>query len=306
MNIKIKYHLMPWEIDYALLTFTQLKKSSFYLQPDDKIYIDVGFNLSNYFIDWNKSKLPKEFFINKFNTLIKLLDWAEVKTTIYEGNDIWGHLNLEKNQIESHIDYYISICPDMWFHEHLLYYLLESAKQVKDKYFIITPEIHKLWDNTWDELVNDKYQEVPYNNWNKADIFEIQNTMNSLGEPYLKQTNNFKWAGWFDLYSKDFIEELLPIPEEWNGYGPWDFYGMLCSDIAKKEDVNIKEYVLKNQIIFEYHPDKDNKSNFVDYYKNLLVLNKTENQRQIKEARFPQLINQWVEYAKNKGIIKIS
>jgi hypothetical protein len=306
MNIKIKYHLMPWEIDYALLTFTQLKKSSFYLQPDDKIYIDVGFNLSNYFIDWNKSKLPKEFFINKFNTLIKLLDWAEVKTTIYEGNDIWGHLNLEKNQIESHIDYYISICPDMWFHEHLLYYLLESAKQVKDKYFIITPEIHKLWDSSWDELVNDKYQNVSYNDWNKSDIFEIQNVMSTLDEPYLKQINNFKWAGWFDLYSKDFIEELLPIPEEWNGYGPWDFYGMLCSDIAKKEDVNIKEYVLKNQIIFEYHPDKDNKSNFVDYYKDLLVLNKTENQRQIKEARFPQLINQWVEYAKNKGIIKIS
>jgi len=297
---------MPWEIDYALLTFTQLKKSSFYLQPDDKIYIDIGFNLSNYFIDWDKSKLPKEFFINKFNTLIKLLDWAEVKTTIYEGNDIWGHLNLEKNQIESHIDYYISICPDMWFHEHLLYYLLESAKQVRDKYFVITPEIHKLWDSSWDELVNDKYQNVSYNDWNKSDIFEIQNTMSTLDEPYLKQINNFKWAGWFDLYSKDFVEELLPIPEEWNGYGPWDFYGMLCSGIAKKESVNINEYVLKNQIILEYHPDKDDKSNFVDYYKDLLVLNKTENQRQIKEEKFPQLINQWVEYAKNKGIIKIS
>jgi hypothetical protein len=297
---------MPWEIDYALLTFTQLKKSSYYLNPDDKVYIDVALNLSNYSINWSESKLPKEYFINKFNSLVKLLDWTEVKTTIYEGNSLWGHLNLEKLRIEPHIDYYIAICPDMWFHEHLLYYLIESAKQVKDKYFIITPEIHKLWDSTWDELVNDKYQNVSYSDWNKSDIFEIQDTMNTLDEPYLKQTNNFKWAGWFDLYSKDFVEELIPVPEEWEGYGPLDFYSMLCSDIAKKRGVNINEYVLKNQIIFEYHPNKDDKSNFVDYYKNLLVLNKIENQRQTKEAKFPQLINQWVEYAKNKGIIKIS
>ena len=306
MNIKIIYHIMPWEIDYALLSFTQLKKSSYYLNSDDNIYFDIALNLSSYSINWKESKLPKEFFIDKFNSLIKLLDWANVKPIIYEGDKLWGHLNLEKLRIESHIDYYISICPDMWFHEHLLYYLIESAKQIKDKYFIITPEIHKLWDHTWDELVNDKYQNVSYNNWNKSDIFEIQNTVNSLDEPYLKQTNNFKWAGWFDLYSKNFIEELIPVPEEWDGYGPLDFYSMLCSDIAKKEGVNVNEYVLKNQIIFEYHPDKNDKSNFVDYYKNLLLLNKIEDQRQTKEAMFPHLINQWTEYAKTKGIIKIS
>ena len=131
MNIKIKYHLMPWEIDYALLSFSQLKKSSYHLNSKDKIYIDVGLNLSNYIINWNESKLPKHFFIEKYESLIKMLDFAEVKTTIYEGNELWGHLDLEKNQIESHIDYYVSICPDMWFHEHLLFYLIESAKQVK-------------------------------------------------------------------------------------------------------------------------------------------------------------------------------
>ena len=29
MNITATYHIMPWEIDYALLSFTQLKKSIF-------------------------------------------------------------------------------------------------------------------------------------------------------------------------------------------------------------------------------------------------------------------------------------
>ena len=292
MNIKIKIHYMPWEVDYALLQFTQLKKSSKHLSPDDKIYFEIGLNLSNHIINWNESKLPKEFFINKFNALTKLNDWAESKITIYDGDELWGHLDLERNQIEPHIDYYVGICPDMWFHEHLLFYLIEAAKQCKDKYFIITPEIHKLWDWTWDELVNQNYQDIPYKDWNKADIFDIQSKV--LGEPYLQQATRFKYAGWFDLYSKDFIK-LIPIPDDWKGYGPWDYYSMLVSDIAVQKGYNIKEYILRNQIIFEYHPNKEDKNNFTDYYKNMLTLNKIEDQRQLIESRFPYYLQQWTK-----------
>jgi hypothetical protein len=284
--------MMPWEVDYALLSFNQLKKSFHLINPEDKIYIDVALNLSSYVIDWDKSKLPKEFFINKFNSLIEILDGATIRPIIYEGNELWGHLDMQKSQIEPHIDYYISICPDMWFHEHTLFYIIEAAKQIKDKHFIITPEIHKLWDWTWDELVNDNYQNVSYSNWNKSDIFEIQSRV--LGEPYLQLTSRFKYAGWFDLYSKDFLE-LIPIPDDWKGYGPWDYYSMLISDIAVKKGIDIKEYVLRNQIIFEYHPNKEDKSNFADYYKDLLSLNKIENQRQAIESKFPYYIEQWIK-----------
>ena len=284
---------MPWEVDYALLQFIQLKKASQHLLNDD-IYFHIGLNLSSYIIDWNKSKLPKEFFINKFNATLKMLDWAkEVNVTIYEGDELWGHLDLEKTQIDPKIDYYMSICPDMWFHEHTLFYIIEAAKQIKDKYFIVTPEIHKLWDWTWDELVNENYQNIPYSDWNKSDIFEIQSRVLD-GEPYLQQTSRFKYAGWFDLYSKDFLE-LIPVPDDWKGYGPWDYYSMLISEIAIKKGMNIKEYVLKNQIIFEYHPNKEDKSNFADYYKDLLSLNKIENQRQVVESKFPYYIEQWIK-----------
>ena len=297
MNIKIKIHYMPWEVDYALLQFIQLKKASQHLSPDDKIYFHIGLNLSSYIIDWNKSKLPKEYFINKFNTILKMLDWAEdVNIIIYEGNELWGHLDLERTQIDPKIDYYIGVCPDMWFHKYTLFYIIESAKKIKDKYFIITPEIHKLWDWTWDELVNENYKDVPYEDWNKSDIFEIQSR--ALGEPYLQQISRFKYAGWFDLYSKDFME-LIPIPDDWKGYGPWDYYSMLVSDIAVKNGIDIKEYVLRNQIIFEYHPNKEDKNNFANYYKDLLSLNKIENQRQVVESKFPHYIKQWT----NKNII---
>lgn len=289
---------MPWEIDYALLTFTQLKKSSSYLNSEDKIYIDVALNLSNHIINWKESKIPKEFFINKFNVLLKLLNWTTIRSTIYEGDELWGHLDLQKNQIESHIDYYVPISPDMWFHEHLLYYLIESAKTIPDKYFIITPETYKLWDWTWDELVNKNYQNIPYKDWDKADIFNLQSEALALEEPYLQQSTRFKYAGWFDLYSKDFVE-LIPVPSDWKGYGPWDYYGMLASDIAVQKGYNIKEYILRNQIIFEYHPNKEDKNNFTNYYKDMIVLNKIENQRQSIESKLPYYLQQW---AKNKNI----
>jgi hypothetical protein len=306
MNIKIKYHVMPWEVDYALLSFTQLKESFTFLNPEDKIYMEVALNLSSYIINWKESKLPKQFFIDKFKSLLTILDDVEVNATIYDGDELWGHLDLERNQFESHIDYYISICPDIWFHKHLLYYMVEGAKQLKEKYFLITPETYKLWDWTWDELVNDKYKDVPYEDWDKLNPTEIQAHVNSLGEPFIQMARHFKYAGWFDLYSKAYVEELIPIPDEWKGYGPWDYYGMLVLDEVDKRGgvVEANEYILRNQIIYEQHPDKDNKNNLTSYYKDLIVLNKIEDQRQVVESKFPYYIEQWIKYAKSKNLIK--
>ena len=153
---------MPWEIDYALLSFSQFKKSKYYFSNEDNINIETVLNLSSYTIDWNNSKLPKEFFIEKYNQISNLLtDYNHIKK-IYDGDKIYGHLNLQKECISPEIDYYIAVCPDMYFSEHLLAYLIEGAKSVKNKYFVITPQISKLWDNSWDILVNPLYKNTPY------------------------------------------------------------------------------------------------------------------------------------------------
>ena len=64
---------MPWELDYALLTFTQLKKSKYYLDNKDTIEIHPVLNLSSYLVDWDKSQLPKQLLIDRFNQYLKLL-----------------------------------------------------------------------------------------------------------------------------------------------------------------------------------------------------------------------------------------
>ena len=71
---------MPWEIDYALLSFSQFKKSKYYFSNEDNINIETVLNLSSYTIDWNNSKLPKEFFIEKYNQISNLLtDYNHIK-----------------------------------------------------------------------------------------------------------------------------------------------------------------------------------------------------------------------------------
>jgi len=174
MKIKISYHIMPWEIDYALLSFTQLKKTSFYLPDDVTIKIDAALNMSDYLIDWEDTKLPKQFFIDKFNDLSILLDRYEYNPIIYQGDKNYGFFDVQKIAYEKDIDYYIGLCPDIYFSEHIIPLLIEAAKQVNNKYFVITPEIYKMWDYTWDEITNQKYMDVPYNQWNNGDIFKIR------------------------------------------------------------------------------------------------------------------------------------
>jgi hypothetical protein len=41
MNIKILTHVMPWDIDYALLMAIQLKKSKYHLPSDVNITLDI-------------------------------------------------------------------------------------------------------------------------------------------------------------------------------------------------------------------------------------------------------------------------
>jgi hypothetical protein len=77
----------------------------------------------------------------------------------------------------------------------------------------LIPEIYKMWDSTWDEITNKSYLNIPYNDWNKGDIFEIRhNLKNSSDETILQPINKPKFAWWFDVYSKDFYEKIAPVP----------------------------------------------------------------------------------------------
>ena len=295
---------MPWELDYALLSFTQFKKSKYYLTGEDTIEINPVLNLSSYLINWEKSKISKDLLISRFNQYLKLLEGYKVTPIIYEGDELYGHLDHQRDAISPEVDFYISVCPDMYFSEHLLPLLISSSKQIDTKYFVLTPEIYKMWDNTWDEITNQDYLNVPYDEWNKGDIFDIRSNMkNSEKGITLETTMKSKWAGWFDLFNKEMYENLVPIQKDWNGYGPWDWYSLMITEACKKNLVDFQQYILRGQTIFEYPIGPLLDGGYTKMYKDLLYLNKIPDQRKTFEFNMPQYVSDGVKRLKEKGIL---
>lgn len=305
---------MPWEMEHSLIIADKLKHSIYYINSNDTIYLDTALNLSSFLIDWENSKLPKDFFIEKYNLFCKIVNDKFIhKSFIYEGNDLYGHLDLHKTTIQPDIDYYVTLCPDIDFSNELLYYLIESAKLINTEYFVLTPQIFKCWDNTWDFLVNDIFHKYDYKDCidiNIHDIrFQIKNT--SL-TPELQKINSFKYAGWFDLYNKNYYEKLVPVLDEWKGYGPWDFYGMSIASLAKNYNVDVSQYILKNEIIWFY--DTGILRNMEEYggygslkQMYLKFIKKTTNKKTESidtNNKMQYYIDNWIKYAKNSNIIK--
>ena len=307
MNIKIKMHFMPWEIDHALLTFTQLKKSFYHLPKDVNVIIETVLNLSSKFINWNESKLPKDFFKAKYDDLSLLLtDYTHIKR-VYDGDEIYGYLNLQRESISSEIDYYIGICPDFYFSEYLLSLLIESTRVIPNKYFAITPQIYKRWDNSWDEITDSNYIDIPYSEWENYDVYNIRHQLKINNEEIsLIPVQKNKWAWWFDLYNKAFYEELCPVHNDWKGYGPWDWYSMMLSEYTKSKGVDFQQYLLKGQTILDLNAGPLKGMNFTSYYTKFLTTipnDVPQIQRQKFEAKMQEYLNKGVKTLKQKNIL---
>lgn len=282
---------MPWELDFALLSFTQLKKSKYYLDDNDIVYVDVTLNLSNYLIDWNSSKLTKDFFIEKFNSLQPLLNGYKCKFKIYDGNDLYGSLNTMKESTEPHIDHYMALNPDMYFTEHLLSLLIQASKIIHNKCFLISAQIPKLWDSSWDVITNERYLNIPYEDYIKIDPYDVRyNLKSNNSDISLISINTFKFAGWCDLYNKTFWKYFM-TNEEWTGYGGCDYHAMLLSEIIKNRGCDIKQYILKNQIVCEYNFGDMFNTGYTNHYKKNLTLKKIENQREEFNKKLNYYIN---------------
>lgn len=281
---------MPWEMDYALLSFTQLKKSHYFLDKNDNFYIDIVLNLSPYIINWNKSSISKNYFIEKIKNISLLLSDYKYNIKIYDENKKYGGLNALYEAVHNDMDFYIPLNPDMHLNEHLLSHLVMASKQVKNKYFVISPQIPKLWDYTWDVLSNERYKNVSYTDWKSIDIYDVDHQYKIIEtEIELVPINEFKFAGWWDVYNKKMYEEFF-VSEDWHGYGPCDYIAMLLSTAVKKQGIDVQQYILKNQLTCEYNTG-NMKNGYYNYYKKQLHINNIPNQREEFESNMPVYIN---------------
>ena len=90
-------------------------------------------------------------------------------------DDIKGCVSQRRESMKNHKDthYFIWLDTDIIFDERTLSYVENSIIGIKDiPYSIITPELVRIWDKTWDILVNKNYIKEKVGYQQKADPYE--------------------------------------------------------------------------------------------------------------------------------------
>ena len=264
MTTQIVIHLLPQEIDWFEWQVKQLKQGSYYLEEEDKVIIDVTLNLN--LIDWKKSKLPKQFFIDKFIQIERLCDWCDTQFITDEENKCLGCNDKRREAIRStKADNILYLDNDLVFKPELFKYIIDASKIISNEYYIISPQIYKLWDNSWDCLVHQNYINLPpsqeFTNYDPYSTI-----LNQSNEISIIPINQFKFGGgWFNLFSTQLLKHI-DIPDSLGPYGLDDTYVMTYCEILKQKGIKIQQYVLEGILVAENYKYRWNP------YKNYLYL----------------------------------
>ena len=256
---------MPHELDDLERVLVDLNKASKFVDGNNYEFY-ISFSVDDYLFDWKNSKVDKQFFIDRFNSLKPLTDWAG-KSTYQIRDTILGAFStkIHAHRECSDATHFIWLDTDICFDEKILYYMESAVDAIKSenittKYFI-TPEIVKYWDTTWDCLVNENFinKELDYCKTNNpfvdcgqyGDVGVESVFANVMGQP----TTKFG-AGWFTLLSKELLDRI-PLPESMGHYGPDDTFLMWAIEKLNKGGENINQFKLKNYVVCENYIYRD-------------------------------------------------
>lgn len=275
MKITISIFCLPYEIDELENTLNQLRKASHYLSGENEWVLDVTLGISSELVNWQESKIPPNYFVEKFKTLQNITDWCNHNFLV--SDEINGCVSQRRNTLEKHkdSDYFIWLDTDIIFEERTLSYLESSINAIDNisPNNIITPEIVKVWDNTWDCLVNKKFLDKPLDYQKTNDPYKDSGIHGEIGiETVSNSFSNqprFKFAGgWFTCISGNLLRRI-GVPKSLGHYGLEDTFIMWVSEkLIQKENIDIKQFKIKNLVVCENYKYRDN-----SYYRNFLSLN---------------------------------
>lgn len=267
--IHIITHILPQEIDQLEQLLIHLKRSSIHIDPSD---YTVEVVLNTKLTDWENSKLPEEFFIEKFKYLEKLTSsWCEVNFEISDGT-ILGCNDIRRRALRiSEADYIMYLDADNIFSETLLFTLKEYCKLLNqgDSYDIIVPQTTRMWDTTWDVITGEEHfnEEASHKNYFNRDPYTV---ITSKDGTTLKPISSFKFAGWGTVLPTK-LRKILDIPDTLGSYGLDDTFIMTVCGILKAKGYKLTQWVVDGETIIE-----NNKFRFNPYSKYLTTIDRRE------------------------------
>ncbi len=294
MKIVISTFALPYEIDDLDKTLTQLKIASKYISKETEWVLDVTMGMSNDLIDWKKSSIPKQYFIDKFMKLSAHTDWC--MKTFRLSDEIKGCVSQRRFTTLEYpdADFHIWLDTDIVFDERTLAYFesILSIVSQQTHYSIVTPEIVRIWDETWDCLVNEEFINKPLNYQKDNDPYKDSGIKGEVGlesvDASIPNQPRYKFAGgWMTCLSGDLVRRI-GVPESFGHYGYEDTFIMWGSEkLMKTTDINIQQFIIKNLVVCENYKYRNN----AHYINNISAYDKREEFKKIAESHFNEELN---------------
>ncbi len=260
----ISIFVLPQELEDLAGTLERLKRNSAFITNSVEYKVEITMCLSDELTDWEKSKLPKEYFDERTSELCeKYLDWCSYTCIIEETTKVLGCVSQRRESLKNNqdADFFIWLDCDIIFKDTTLYYITSAyqiAKETGLENIIVTPQFVKQWDDTWDVVVNKNF-------WNNQINYHLDSniyfdSLPQLEEIQVKEIPSFKFAGgWFTLISKSLLNEV-GIPESFGHYGLEDTFVMACSFMMRQKGKLVSQFILENLIVGENHKNRTNQT----------------------------------------------
>lgn len=282
MVYRIVQYIQPWEIDDLDRQADQLIRGSYYL--DETVIVDVTMNLD--VVDWQESNFPQSYFTDKFKYIeTKLKQYYQTNFDL--DPTIQGCTDKRRQAATKEQDFIIWLDSDLYFPHQLLPLLIAASHEIQDEDFILSPEIIKYWDHSWDCITNEAFLDQPHNHRDFFDLFSVDNFA-SEQEVYVRKNNQIKFGGgWFNLI-KSTIFSKVELVDDLGAYAPDDTYLSYCG-----MKLGIPQYILTGTVVSEVGKRfLENK----DYIKPLLKV-KIQDKQKITDEQLHNLISEF--YAKH-------
>ena len=289
MKIVIQIFCLPYEIDELENTLNQLRRASKYIDLSNEWVIDVCMSTSNDMVNWPKSSIPKQYFEEKLLKLKWQTDWCE--RNFRTSDTINGCVSHRRycNDTYKDAQYFLWLDTDIIFEERTLSYLQNALQPIGDitKYSIITPELVRIWDNTWDVLTNENFIDKPLGYQQDANPYLDSGIKGDVSIEAVQNSNSpqsrFKFAGgWFTCISGELLRKI-GVPESFGHYGYEDTFLMVAAEkLVQTKQLDIQQFKLKNVVVCENYKYRNNSY----YINNLSMYDRREEYKKIAESNF--------------------
>jgi hypothetical protein len=301
----ISIFALPHEIDNLHTTLYNLKRNASVMPDKCTFGLDITLCLSDTLTNWEQSKLPKTYFEDKFHQIIgTLCDWATHESIQIEyGNDILGCVSHRRHSLQflDAYDFTVWLDTDIFFNDYLLTYIGSSVAAVNREnisHYVLTPQITRQWDETWDVLVNRHLRSRELKDNGVADVFKL--ALTNYGKVNLLPISEFKAAGGWGTVISNSLLKLTGIPESFGHYGVEDTYVMACAAFLHRLNVGIhpQQFVIENVLVCENHRH-GTKKYLSDH---ISSINKQDEFRQIATSNFASEIENFIRKFQDSSV----